>query len=210
MSKVDRYLILSGAIGSVTFALAILILGAMFPGYDHVRDYISELGAVDSPVKDLMNIFGFFLVGLFMIAFAIGLYRTIGTNWSGKTGSILILISGILFSSIAFFPCDPGCFNESETGDLHNLTSDSALPLGGIGFIFILFSLKSDRSWGKYLPLIVLLIILAFVLGLTYPELDATVYGGLVQRLAIGIPFSFMLISSLYLYKTRFLNNKTQ
>jgi len=63
----DKKFVLAGLLGPIVFAIIILITGSMYPNYNHTEQVISKLGAIDSPVKDLMNIFGFMLFGFLRI-----------------------------------------------------------------------------------------------------------------------------------------------
>ena len=63
-----KALILSGIIGPVLFFTLLTILGLMWSGYNPVTTGMSEIGAVDSPFKDIMNYLGFSLFGIFFIS----------------------------------------------------------------------------------------------------------------------------------------------
>ena len=202
-SKFNKYLMLSGTATPVIFVLSLLLLGYLFPGYDHVRDYISELGAVDSPIRNTANFFAFFPMGLFLTLFSIGLYRVIGKRGIyAKIGSIFLILSGVFLTSIGFFPCDSGCYNFSTIGLVHKFTSIISLYLGGIAlFFFALHALRGRTFPRKWSISFFSVGITAGVLGYTSSQLENTVYGGLVQRLAIFIPLVFMGMIAFYLYK---------
>ena len=72
-----KLLALCGIAGPIIFALVVLILASLTPGYSHVADYMSELGATGAPYALFMNTLGFFLLGIMMIAFALGLHHGI-------------------------------------------------------------------------------------------------------------------------------------
>jgi hypothetical membrane protein len=67
-NKTQRLLILSGVIGPVLFFTLLTILGLMWNGYNPMTTGMSEIGAVDSPFKDIMNYLGFSLFGIFFIS----------------------------------------------------------------------------------------------------------------------------------------------
>lgn len=56
---------------------------------------MSELGALNGPHFWIMNIFGFQLLGIFLVFFVFGLKSHIYSDFQSKIGSILILIGGI-------------------------------------------------------------------------------------------------------------------
>lgn len=202
-SKFNKYLMLSGTATPVIFVLSLLLLGYLFPGYDHVRDYISELGAIDSPIRNTANFFAFFPMGLFLTLFSIGLYRVIGKRGIyAKIGSIFLILSGVLLTSIGFFPCDSGCYNFSTIGLAHKFISISSLYFGGMALFFLaLHALKGRTFPKKWSAAFFSVAVVAGVLGYISPKLENTTYGGLVQRLAIFIPLVFMGVIAFYLYK---------
>ena len=75
--RLYRFLVLCGAIGPVYFALSLLVLGSMFPGYSHVHDFISELGAVGSPVMNEANFLSYFVIGAFLVLYSIAVFKAL-------------------------------------------------------------------------------------------------------------------------------------
>jgi len=55
-----------GIVGPTTYAIVLTALGVLWPGYNPVRQYMSELGAVDAPHAFVMNILGFQVLGISM------------------------------------------------------------------------------------------------------------------------------------------------
>lgn len=203
-SKIDKFLILSGAITSVYIFAAILILGSLYPGYSHTENYISELGAVDSPVMNQANFFLFFITGMFWTMFSIGLLRTFKNSWAGKIGAIILLTSGLSFSMVAFFPCDAGCKNFTVTGGLHQITSDVPVYLSLISLFFFAYEARKGEVIGK--EWMYAFLIVAFVtapVGYIYLGVDSP-DGPVYQRLTIAIPFILMAAVSVYLYRRQF------
>ena len=59
-----RVLALIGAAGPVFYIVFVTVLGLLREGYNPIRDTQSELGAVDSPFRALMNVAGFMGLGI--------------------------------------------------------------------------------------------------------------------------------------------------
>ena len=57
-----RFLAACGICGPVLYALVVLILGALTPGYSQAAQLMSELGESGAPYALAMNIGGFLLV----------------------------------------------------------------------------------------------------------------------------------------------------
>jgi hypothetical membrane protein len=69
--------------------VVILVFGLLRPGYDPIRQYMSELGEVGAP-NAIAFIMPEFLLGLMMIAFAFGLHR--GTECVKRSETTLVRI----------------------------------------------------------------------------------------------------------------------
>ena len=80
-----RILALCGIVGPIIYAIVLTVLGLLWPGYNPISQYMSELGAVDAPHPIVMNVLGFQLLGIFMIDFGFGLYRGIIRDGAQKS-----------------------------------------------------------------------------------------------------------------------------
>ena len=81
-----------GVVGPIAYASVLATLGVLWPGYNPIRQYMSELGAVDAPHALVMNVFGFQLLGISMVALGLGLYRGLSKGWDTVVGVALILL----------------------------------------------------------------------------------------------------------------------
>lgn len=94
---VRRPAVLAAAIGMVQCWLGWTIAGALWPGYDPVRQTISDLAAYESPVRGLMS--AFFVLG--------GLLSIVGAGYTpalGMPGRLAILVSGLATFGLTVFP----------------------------------------------------------------------------------------------------------
>jgi len=64
-----------GILGPLVILLFMIILGFLHQDYNHLRDFISELGAVGAPYAYYMNYFGFTFLGVSLIFFGSALYN---------------------------------------------------------------------------------------------------------------------------------------
>jgi len=96
--------------------LAMVVVGGFtFPGYDHLSQYISELGANGAPFGYEVSWYGFLPVGLLTIAFAVFAWLATPRSLLGTLGFIGIVLFAIGYVGSAFFPCDYGCRPESPS-----------------------------------------------------------------------------------------------
>jgi len=196
--KVRKYLSLAGVVGPVYYSALLTTLGNLWAGYSPVSDSMSELGAVDSPYRTAMNVFGFMGLGVFLLLFALAYYCQMRKDWRTKSAFSFLLVAGVFMIAVGFLPCDPGCIDVTITGRLHSLASvpqSIALPLAAI---FSAFPFSRDsrfgRKWG----------IGSFWIGVaslaTGPLMSlpfSEPITGLVQRLGIGLSLLWMLVVSI-------------
>ena len=211
MSKLNKFLIASGFIGPIIFFSTVyFIFNFMVPGYDPRIDYISEFGAADSPIRAIANVFGFSLMGVFLMLFSFGIFRAKGFNVLIKISAILFFIGGVSIYLTGIFPGDficpgkIGCNGYSIRQDIHNQVS-STYPFLVLTVGFILFAIGALFLKGlRFLtPTILILGLITWWLAsksvFAYGEPPAL--AGLWQRAAIGVPFSIIMIIGVVLYK---------
>lgn len=114
-------MIFCGIIAPLIIVFTILILGELTPGYSHVYQLISELGAVSTPFTAALSTV-MTIVGLFFILFAIGIYKELPKNYHTKMAALAIGLFGLLSGiGSAIFPCDGGCLNLTARGWTHEI-----------------------------------------------------------------------------------------
>ncbi len=207
-----RVLLLAGFFGPIVFALVIFLSGLMYPGYDHVNQVISDLGAVGSPVKDFMNLSGFMLFGIFILAFSIGVYGTRDSR-VGKIISALFAVAGIGIFLIGIFPSDPPCMQGPRfcppptfIGEIHSVASFAPYFFFFPAFILLIIDvnlLRREESMKYYfIPAAMLGLITAYF-AFSWANYQSPVLAGLTQRIAIGTPFLLLMYTSMKLYRIK-------
>jgi hypothetical membrane protein len=81
-------------IGAALFAAATVLAGALYPGYSHLHEAVSQLAATNSPSAPIM-IIGFFALGVGVVAAGVDMLRTL-RGAAGRTAGALTVISGAL------------------------------------------------------------------------------------------------------------------
>ena len=188
-----------GFVGPMVFAGLVIILGALYPGYSHVSQTVSVLGAADAPHKAIMNALGFPLLGLCVIALGAGVEVCFKRKGVGRTGPALLAVCGTALVMIAIFNADPGDIDVSWRGMTHTAFSVVSEVSFAIAPVFIAMGLFRDVKWKAYsaysyaTAIITLLFALVSVLGIV----DTRV--GLFQRMSMGIPMLWMMVTSVKL-----------
>jgi hypothetical membrane protein len=95
----------AGIAAPVLWVTALVYIGSLRPEYSHYRQYISELAARGTPTQHLMQVAGFILPGLMVVAFGLLVGLSVHTKLAG-VGAALLIVSGI---ARIVFPLDPCC-----------------------------------------------------------------------------------------------------
>ncbi|MFX0073033.1 MAG: DUF998 domain-containing protein [Candidatus Hermodarchaeota archaeon] len=198
--KTQKILILSGVIGPTFFFALLTILGLLWEGYNPISTGMSEIGAVDSPFKDIMNYLGFSLLGIFIVIFSFGFTVYFKKNFQLIITSFLLLTGGIFLFLVGFFPCDPQCIDVTLIGSIHSLTS--IIPAILIPIATMISAYSISRLWGdKWGYISFFLGVLSLASGpIMFIEV-LTSYSGLIQRLGFGLSLLWIFIISLKIYK---------
>lgn len=197
--RVQVFLAACGIAGPLLYVSVVVILGFLRPGYDHVTQLVSELGEVGAPNAIVMNIFGFILPSLLIIAFAIGLHRGISDGLWSKLAPALLAVGALGYVGSALFPCSPGCDPE---------TSMSHIRAGAVGIGRFLAplafwrSLRKDSRWQGYgsYSLVTGVVVLALYFFAGFSGVT-TPWDGLVQRLWKGTLFLWMVVMAIHLLR---------
>ena len=196
-----RALLLCGVFAPPLFFLALLLFGWMTPGYDLARQFISELGAVDSPVRVLTNIFGFGLFGVLLVLFSGGIMRSLVLNTTGKLSAVFFFAAGVSMILVGVFPCDAHCINHTITGDLHNTFSFYPFPILTVAFLLLLVDAARIKNLRWLVPFIPLLGISSLIFRFASLPQIRDVYPGLLQRAAIGLPFFLVMLLAIGIHR---------
>lgn len=189
----------SAFVGYALFFGMIIWTGAAWPGYDHLRQFISELGATGAPNGETFSLWGFIVPGVLLMVFPVAAFLALPRSVVGFIGFALIL----LFASGAFFggvyPCDFGCVTEggSESQRMHEL-----LGLGGYltaPLALLLVGLAS-RRWPGAAGLFPLGVLGAVVAVVAMPLMVMDIeFDGAAQRALEGAMAIWILACAAYL-----------
>ena len=191
--RIGRAFAVVGFVGPLFYIFLVVVLGILWGGYDPIRQTQSELGAVDSPYGDLMNVAGFMGLGLTILAFAVAYQLLLNGGWAQKLATFLLVFGGLGMVMVGFFPCDAGCVDVTRTSELHSVFS---MP-GAIGLpLAAMLSSLAFRTDGRFSAVWQ---IASFWLGLltlaSGPLIAAELIGGgagALQRVAMWAPLLWM------------------
>lgn len=120
-----------GLLGPLLWAAAIILAGELRPGFDHVRQYISELGERGSSTELFMRFGGFVGSGILIVGYAAAFHtmlaRISGRPWLTLLVAALVAVDGMGRIGAGLFPCEPGCAApEALSQRLHGLSATIA------------------------------------------------------------------------------------
>lgn len=172
---------------SVVLALTVpLVFGILRADYDHIRQYISELGERDAPYAPIVNLAGFLPIGVLVLAFLASTKRFFPPSRSVTVGVWLFASVGLAYVVSAFFPCDPGCPASGAVSVRQLVHNFAVLEYVGAACGLAMLS-RAFRQTGLWHPLALFSLIcggiaMAGFILMVLPEFDP--WRGLAQRMA--------------------------
>lgn len=130
-----RFAAVCGLLASVTFMVGLALGDLAQPdAFSPADDNISDIGAQTAESAWLYNQIASNLCGLLILAFALGLWRALGSGWIARLGVIGLAVLGVLrflegFLRLDCRGIDAGCENDSWQADAHGIESGIAAAL---------------------------------------------------------------------------------
>jgi hypothetical protein len=157
--------------------------GAYYPDYNHLSQFISELGARQAPHEQVVRWVGFLPAGVLVLVFVIVAFKALPRSVLSTFGLLGIAAYAFGYVAAAFYPCDFGCrpTEPSRSQVIHNIA-------GLTGYLLAPLSLaalsRSARHWpnGRGLAAAGLIAATLALLGLVSLSPESP-YVGLSQRL---------------------------
>ena len=173
-----------------------LVAGMLTPNYNHMSQYISELGASGAPTEVFVRFVGFLPAGLALLVFAISAYFAAPRSFLARIGFLGVALYTVGYLVAVVYPCDLGCRPEepSVSQILHNLAGLVSYLL--LPWVFLALGIAA-RKWpqGHTLSLVLLVSSLVCLLGLLMLQPDSR-FVGLTQRfIEVTVLFNIMLIA---------------
>jgi len=195
---VSRWLSLCGGAAPLVMVVFIITAALVTPGYSHLSETVSQLGAQGRPHPEVMNA-GFIIYGLLINGFAYSLYRRLERHTGAKTVWLLLGIygTGVLLSGI--FQDDSKALGTVATmqGTMHSvfaMIGFFALVIGMVVFARIVYL---NPAWRGFMQFSIAIAVLNLVLSLMFL---IEVFGpveGLLQRAFYAISLVWVEVVSL-------------
>jgi hypothetical membrane protein len=188
-----------GVMGPIIFFIIMyLVLPSFYPDYNSANQHISQLGAVDSPVKIFANVLGFYTFGVSLILFSLATLRLQRLDKGHRLSAVFLMLTGISVSLVSFFPCDKACAATTGTGIVH-------LALAGTQLLFLVlsvftFSLSKplEPRFGPRIRLMFYIWLVPSLLWFSNVILGFHNEGvGLIQRISLGMTYAFVVLQGI-------------
>ena len=203
-----RLLLWCGVVGPLIFVIAFLVEGATRAGYDAVRLPISLLSLSDLGWTQTAN---FIIDGVLLIAFAIGLRRSLSPSVSASgIGPALVGLVGVGLIGAGLFPTDPGggyppgvlATLSGSTGTEHDLSTLLVFGalVAGIRVLSRYYAGRGQRGWAMYSAVTGAIVAGGFVLmviGFNGTN-EITPVAGLIMRLTVVAGWSWIAVLALH------------
>lgn len=196
---IPRIVALMGVLAALALVVPVIWGGAVYPNYDHLRQFISELGATGAVTAPIVNS-AFIVSGVLTVLFWIGAMVVLPRTALTVIGGSLSALSGVFFGLAGIYACDFGCTRSDQTpaAVLHDLHGGLAYLTAIMGMAVLAFA--SVRWPGARLlkPLgltCTAISMIGFYGVVAEPEL-----AGLLQRLTEGAMWIFLLATAGVVY----------
>ncbi|MBS0353650.1 MAG: DUF998 domain-containing protein [Proteobacteria bacterium] len=191
-----------GLLGPVLWVAAIVLAGELRPGFDHVSQYISELGERGSSTSVLMRLGGFVGSGVLIVVYAAAFFATVACTTErprlALLVAVLVALDGIGRIGAGIFPCEPGCAApEVLSQRLHSLSATIAfLSLAAAALLGTLLfrgdtSLRSLSAYSFVSGFAGLVFLMLMSASEATPG-----YAGLHERLASGVLTLWLFVTA--------------
>lgn len=201
-----KFSLCSGMIIPVWLFIGVTIAGAMNPGYSHVSQAMSELGAKGSMTHVISPLINNFPLGILFIAFGLYLISTLKHSKLAIFSGVMVLVHGVGSIFAGYFSCDAGCqpASPSISQILHNLSGlIMFLSLTIAGWLWVYLGKKqlgsTFLSWFSFFCMVV-----ALGAALMLPQaVESGQYFGLYQRINYGVSVIWLAVLSYSLAKQK-------
>ena len=194
---VARLLNAAGIAAPVLWVVTLIYAGSVRPEYNHFRQYISELAARGTPTQHLMQVAGFVLPGLMIVAFGLLVGLSARTKLAAA-GAALLIVSGLARIAAGLFPlaccaADAPSFSER----LHN-TAGATYVATAIAAVLVWCAVgertfRTRAHWFRWYSLVTFVTTLTLPLWLIRFGTDPANVG-LFQRASFGVLNLWVLV----------------
>lgn len=180
-----------------------LLGGALRPGYNHIKNSVSELLSPGAPNKKLLTTIQI-IYALLHIIFGFGVWLFIrgsaGDQMIGLLGACFIMVLGVITLGTAIFPQDAEGSKITRAGQAHKfMVFGGLIPLSILSTLFVgIWFTRTDLiSWFDEYSYVTVGAV--FVMGGVGGAMAGTRFAGLVERIAALVTQQWLFMLGLLL-----------
>lgn len=206
MKNIDRMLLGLGVLIPFWLFFGVLLTALAYPGYSHLDQAMSQLGAQGSPTQGFSAWVNNLPLGVLFVLFAVGVMRQVRGSRLALFSAVLIFVHGLASFATGYFACDQGCApaQPSFSQQMHNLAGlvmFLSLTLASLIWAFTSRRLLGSRGFGLFSLACTVLAVATVVLMAQAVE-DGHSFG-LYQRINYGISVIWVAGLALMLLRGR-------
>lgn len=137
------------AFGAIVLGVGVLLVavvwgGAVYPGYDHGRQFMSELGAAGTVTGPQVNGWGYIPNGALVTVFSLLAAWVLRGSALAVIACLLLAANGVGMLGAGVYPCDFECSRSdpSPAARLHDL-------FAGLGYLCALLGVALAAFWSR-------------------------------------------------------------
>ena len=206
MKNIDRMLLGLGVLIPFWLFFGVLLTALAYPGYSHLDQAMSQLGAQGSPTQGFSAWVNNLPLGVLFVLFAVGVMRQVRGSRLALFSAVLIFVHGLASFATGYFACDQGCApaQPSFSQQMHNLAGlvmFLSLTLASLLWAFVSRRLLGSRGFGLFSLACTVLAVATVVLMAQAGEAGHSF--GLYQRINYGISVIWVASLALMLLRGR-------
>jgi hypothetical protein len=194
------WLLVCGLVGPPVNVAVFTVEGAIRPGYSAIRDFNSLLSLGS---HGWVNIANFIVLGLLMIAFAVGVQWVLRDGPAINTGPIMLAVFGASLVVAGAFVADPGPSAVTAHGTIHigaSVIGLTALTVACFVFAGHYSQLANGRRFAFYSRVTGVVSAALFIASVPLMQVGIA---GLLQRLEILIICTWIVLLAVRLIRER-------
>jgi len=194
-TSISRQLLLyCGVLTVIIYVVNVTITAALFPGYSHVSQMVSELGMANAPNSTAFNL-AVITTGVLTVIYSIGLYLTINDLTNRRYPSLLTALPFALYGVGAVFA------GSYPLPDVRHGGYGMSLPILVAPILFVWLFWGSEMfTYFKAINiafLVFIILYMALLIGVS--NFASGDYAGLFQRISTFIFFSWYVTTNILL-----------
>jgi len=181
-------------LAALWFLITVVLGGIAYENYNHMSQFISELGATGASTGAIINYIGFIPTQLIILLFIIICAHKLPRSSLNTVGLLLLCVYTFSLTIAAIFPCDYECRPQTPSTS-HMIHIASAVPAYLSAAIAIFILSKGLEKWAPSKAFEKLGYAISILILICFFSLDdSSQYVGLIQRILEATIFLWFIL----------------